>query len=298
MTNLCPVTVGIPTYQRLDKLPIALKNILACDPQPDEIIIHVDGNDTTTAQWIQENFSQLKMIKSETQQGPGGGRNKIIEEAKNAIVASFDDDSYPVDSDYFSRLIQLFEQFPEAGVIAASIYHQGETIDPDNLSAFWTADFVGCGCAYRRDVFLQTSGYVSLPLAYGMEETDLSLRLHGMGWKILSSSWLRVFHDTTLKHHEDPRITAASITNQALLAYLRYPISLWGLGIGQCMSRIIWLIRHQRYQGILTGLLSIPALLGKNRQQRQALASTSIFSYLKLRKNKIAVEKNPVISIP
>jgi GT2 family glycosyltransferase len=297
MTKTCPITVGIPTYQRLDKLPIALKNILQCEPKPDEIIVHIDGNDSVTESWMEDNFPDLKVLKSETQVGPGGGRNKIIKEAKNPIIASFDDDSYPLDADYFLRLTHLFAQFPDAGVIAASIFHQEETINPDTLAAFWTADFIGCGCAYRREVFLQTSGYVSLPLAYGMEETDLSLRLHGMGWKILSSSWLRVFHDTQLKHHEDPRITAASIANQALLAYLRYPVSLWGLGVGQCASRIYWLVRHQRYQGILEGIASIPTLLWKNKQKRQSLSYSSVFSYLKLRKNKIALEPNEVISM-
>lgn len=294
MANSCPITVGIPTYQRLDKLPIALENILACDPQPDEIIIHVDGNDTTTANWVQENFPQLKVIKSETQVGPGGGRNQIIKKARNSIIASFDDDSYPIDQDYFARLTHLFDQFPDTGIIAASIFHQGERVDPDTLTAFWTADFVGCGCAYCRDVFLQTNGYVSLPLAYGMEEADLSLRLHAMGWRILSSSWLRVFHNTQLKHHEDPHITAASIANQALLAYLRYPPILWGLGLIQCITRIGWLIQHQRYGGILKGITSIPTLLWQNKQQRQCLRARSIISYLKLRKNKIAVQFNEV----
>lgn len=297
MANSCPITVGIPTYKRLDKLPIALEKILACNPQPNEIIVHLDNNDTTTEKWLTNNFPSIKVLKSKTQVGPGGGRNKIIKAAKNPIVASFDDDSYPLDPDYFTRLSQLFEQFPEAAVIAASIFHQGEMIDPDTLTAFWTADFVGCGCAYQREVFLETSGYVCLPLAYGMEETDFSLRLHGMGWKILTSSWLRVFHDTQLKHHEDPRITAASIANQALLAYLRYPPSLWGLGIAQCISRIGWLIRHQRYRGILKGIILIPSLLWNNKKQHQALSSHSIFSYLKLRKNKITVELNETTSL-
>lgn len=298
MSEICPITVGIPSYRRLDKLPIALEKILNCNPQPDEIIIHVDGNDTATENWIQINFPKIKILKSETLIGPGGGRNKIIREAKHSIIASFDDDSYPIDSDYFARLIYLFEKFPEAGVIGASVFNLTETIDPDTLAAFWAADFIGCGCAYRKEVFLKTSGYLSLPLAYGMEETDLSLRLHAMGWKILSSSWLRVFHDTELKHHEEPHVTAASIANQALLAYLRYPVSLWGLGIGQCISRILWLIKHKRYQGIIEGITGIPSLLWNNKKQRRIVTSRSIFSYLKLRKKKMPVEKKLLNYIP
>ena len=291
MASRSPITVIIPTYQRLDKLPITLKNILACDPQPSEIIIHVDGNDTTTEKWLQDYFPQIKVIKSQTRIGPGGGRNAMIEAANNPIIASFDDDSYPLDGDYFTRLTHLFQCFPEAGIIGATIFHQGETPAPDTLTAFWTADFVGCGCAYRKGVFLETTGYVALPLAYGMEESDLSLRLHGMGWKIVTSSWLRVVHNTKLKHHENAQITAANIANQALLTYLRYPTILWGLGMVQWSRKVLWFLQHQRYKGILKGISLIPWLLWTNREHRQSLRPHSIFSYLRLRKHKIEVQR-------
>jgi len=282
----CSVTVAIPTCQRPDVLLTALAQIYRCKPIPDEIIVHIDGGDTVTeASLLNSEFREVVIIKNATQVGPGGGRNLAIARAKNAIVASFDDDSYPIDSDYFARLMQLFDRFPKAAVIGSAIFHQNEAVNPDEYTATWVADFVGCGCAYRRDVFLQTRGYVQLPLAYGMEETDLSLRLHDLGWGILQSPWLRVFHDTKLEHHNNPKITAASIANQALLAYLRYPVNLWWLGGVQCLSRIFWLMRHQRWNGILTGLISIPGLIHHHHSHRQTVSSKSLLSYLRLRRD-------------
>ncbi|HEY9698677.1 MAG TPA: glycosyltransferase [Trichocoleus sp.] len=282
----CDITVVIPTYQRIEKLLEALSKIQACSPAPDEIILHIDGTDTVTESAVRTSqFQNVKVLKSNIQVGPGGGRNRAIAQAKHSIVASFDDDSYPIDSDYFARLIQLFDQFPQAAVIGAAIFHQNEVIIPDEATAKWTADFVGCGCAYRRDIFLQTNGYVELPLAYGMEEVDLSLRLHHMGWGVLQSPWLRVFHNTQLEHHQNPRITAASIANQALLTYLRYPISLWWLGSVQCFNRISWLVRHQRLEGIRAGVTAIPQLIQHQHHKRQIVSAQSIFSYLRLRRN-------------
>jgi len=289
--DTCKVTVVIPTYKRSDQLLETLDKILQCHPRPNEIIIHIDGNDTTTEPIVKNRkFPDLKIINNSRQVGPGGGRNLAIAHATNSIIASFDDDSYPIDPDYFTRLEALFHQFPDAAIIAANIFHLGEPIQADTFFAQWTADFVGCGCAYRKDIFLQTTGYVSLPLAYGMEETDLCLRLHEMGWKVLTSSWLRVFHNTRLDHHQNPRITAASIANQALLAYLRYPISLWWLGVAQCVNRIIWLIRHQRINGIIQGIAIIPTLLQQHHQQRQPILRQSVLSYLERRRKPIAVE--------
>lgn len=287
--NTCNISVVIPTYQRVDKLLETLERILVCNPRPDEIILHIDGDDDVTELAIRNSrFQKVKIIRSVTQVGPGGGRNRAIAQAKHSIVASFDDDSYPLDSDYFARLIRLYDAFPQAAIIGAAIYHQNEAIATDEMTTSWVADFVGCGCAYRKEVFQQTTGYVQLPVAYGMEEVDLSLRLHDLGWGILRSPWLRVFHNTKLEHHASSHVTAASIANQALLTYLRYPPTYWWLGIGQCMSRILWLVRHGRFAGILNGLIAIPKLIQRYHKQRQVVAIKSLTSYLHLRRRTVS----------
>lgn len=286
----CSITAIMPTYGRPEQLLKALKHTNLCTPRPDEIVVHIDGGDTVTeAALHQSEFTDIVVIKNAFRVGPGGGRNVAIAHAKNAIVASFDDDSYPLDPDYFSRLLQLFEQFPKAAVIGAAIYHIGEEVKPDERTAQWESTFVGCGCAYRKEIFLQTNGYVELPVAYGMEEVDLALRLHHQGWGILTSPWLRVFHDSKLEHHSSPQVTAASIANLVLLAYLRYPPSLWWLGIGQCFNRIIWLVRHQRFAGIMDGLLTVPKLVSQYHHHRQVVTSQSLLSYLRLRRSNVSI---------
>lgn len=284
------ISVAIPTYHRADDLLESLGKILACDPQPAEILVHIDGDDDITQEPLEKHFPQVKILRSDRQVGPGGGRNKLIAAASHPIVACFDDDSYPIDSDYFQRVQTLCDRFPNAAVIGASIYHIDEAIAPDTYEARWVADFTGCGCAYRRDAFNSTTGYVSLPVAYGMEEVDLNLRLHATGWRILGSSWLRVFHNTRLEHHNSPKITAASIANQALLAFLRYPVPYWWLGAGQTVSRVVWLLRNNRRNGILRGLRNIPGLTWRHRQHRQIVPGKALRSYLHLRRNPIPIE--------
>ncbi|MEM9512276.1 MAG: glycosyltransferase [Cyanobacteria bacterium P01_E01_bin.48] len=284
------ISVAIPTYNRVDDLLESLSKILACNPQPAEILVHIDGDDAVTQEPLEQHFPQVKILRSDRQMGPGGGRNKLIAAASYPIVACFDDDSYPLDTDYFQRVQTLCDRFPAAAVIGAAIYHIGEPVEPDTEAACWVADFTGCGCAYRRDVFNGTTGYVSLPVAYGMEEVDLNLRLHASGWKILGSSWLRVFHNTRLEHHESPKITAASVANQALLAFLRYPVRYWWLGAGQCVSRVLWLLRNNRRHGILRGLAIIPSLTWQHRQHRQTVSGSALMSYLHLRRNPIPIK--------
>ena len=278
------ISAIVTAHERVDQTLATLRVIQSCVPAPDEVLVHVDANQVKCEDAIRTAFPAVRILRSGDQVGPGGGRNKLISAAQFEFVASFDDDSYPIDSDYFARAGKVFDKFPEASVICAALYHTGESIGLDDRSAQWTADFRGGACIFRRSAFIETGGYVPLPVAYGMEEVDLAIRLHSRGGRILTTPWLRVFHNTDLKRHGDPRVTAGSIANLALLAYLRYPVSLWVIGVGQCANRLLWLLRHGRRRGILKGLTMIPAHLRANHQYRLPLSKRAVRSYLALRR--------------
>jgi GT2 family glycosyltransferase len=281
------ISAIVTAYERIEQTLATLRIIQDCTPPPDEILVHIDANRRDCEQAVRKAFPSVRVLRSDEQVGPGGGRNKLVDAAQFELVASFDDDSYPIDADYFARAGKLFEQFPDAAVICAALYHVGEAIELDQKSAEWTADFSGGACIYRRQAFLDAGGYVPLPVAYGMEEVDLALRLHARGDKILTTRWLRVFHNTDLRHHADSRITASSIANLALVAYLRYPVTLWVVGIGQCANRLLWLLRHGRRRGILRGVTMIPAHLWANHRYRLPLSKSVVRSYLALRRSPI-----------
>jgi GT2 family glycosyltransferase len=278
------ISAIVTAYERIEQTLATLRVIQSCAPVPREILVHVDANQVECENAIRAAFPDVRIIRSDEQIGPGGGRNKLVDAAQCESIASFDDDSYPIDSDYFERAVKLFQQFPDASVICAALYHAGESIGLDERSAQWTADFSGGACIYRRQAFLDAGGYVPLPVAYGMEEVDLALRLHSRGGKILTTPWLRVFHNTDLKRHSEPHVTAGSIANLALLAYLRYPVSLWAIGAGQCANRLLWLLRHGRYRGILKGVTMIPAHLRAHHRHRLPLTKRAVRSYLALRR--------------
>lgn len=285
-----PVTAIIVAYQRIDQTLETLRKIKNCRPQPDEITVHVDGHQTKCEKAIRQAFPDIRVFLSSESIGPGGGRNRLIAEARNEWVASFDDDSFPLDADYFDRVAHLFAKYPEAAILSAMIYHQGETIEPAAETAEWIADFIGCGCVYRRSVFLKTSGYVPLKVAYGMEEVDLALRLSADGQRILRTPWLRVYHDTRLRHHSNPDIVAATIANVALLTFLRYPVSLWPVGAVQFLKHIGRLIKWGRIEGIWRGLRLIPPYLWSRRQFRHPLSRATVSKFLKFRRQSIPLE--------
>jgi glycosyltransferase involved in cell wall biosynthesis len=279
-----PVTAIVTAYKRVEQTLATLRILMACEPCPAEILVHVDGNQKATLERLKSEYPEVRYLLSEGNVGPGGGRNKLLQAASHELVASFDDDSYPMQPDYFDRAVSLFEHIPEASVITCKVVLPGEESGGPQPLIEWSSDFCGGACVYRKKVFLETSGYVPLPTAYGMEEVDLALRLHAAGHRILKTSWMQVMHDTDLGRHAEAEVTAGSIANIALLAFLRYPVVLWPVGFYQMARRVSWLFTHGRSKGVLRGLGRIPAVLWKNRHHRLTLSLARVKSFLKLRR--------------
>jgi hypothetical protein len=265
-----PVTAIVTAYTRVDAVLETLARLQSCDPAPMEIRVHVDGGETACGNAIRSAFPDVHVIVSPEQIGPGGGRNRLMAEASEPLVASFDDDAYPIDSDYFARVIELFAAFPDAAIVCGRVFHTDETIAPPIRAARWVADFSGGASAYRKAMFERIGGYVPVPLAYGMEEVDFALRLHAAGGRII-----------------EPAVTAATITNIAVLASLRYPPALWPVGAAQCLNRVRWLIGHGRWRGVMSGLLRIPSEIARYRRYRARLAPQMVRSYLQLRRRPV-----------
>jgi GT2 family glycosyltransferase len=278
------VTAIMPAHVRVQETLNSLARIHACHPAPAEILVYVDGANEALIGQIKKAFPEVTILASTGILGPGGARNHLLRAASHELIASFDDDSHPVDGDFFAILLKEFEHHPRAAMFAANVHERSRPEDASLTAVRRTASFVGCGCAYRRSTFLETSGYVPLPLAYGMEEVDLAMRLHSMDKVILQSPNLRVYHDTSLANRDASEVNAAVTSNAALLVFLRYPVVLWPLGILQMARTILDLVKQKRVSGIWSGIMNIPRVCADHRGHRKPLSTGATLSYLKLRR--------------
>lgn len=221
--NTVSVTAILPAHKRVTEVLKTVRNIQNCDPGPSEILVHVAESELKTRNALQSLIPGIRLILSNENLGPGGARNKLIRAASNELIVSFDDDSYPVDTDFFSNLLSWFEKLPEASIFALNIFEGTDSPPRSSGDSSKVRDFVGCGCAYRRSHFLEVPGYVPIPIAYGMEEADLSLQYTANGREIHFVPALRVYHDTVLVHHASAKVAGMQVANTALLVFLRYP---------------------------------------------------------------------------
>src|SRR5262249_10936470 len=147
-------------------------------------------------------FPNVVVLTSSTRLGPGGGRHRCLLACTTPYAVSFDDDSYPVDSDFFASVQQLFLDHLETAIFGANIWHRHEPEKRRSKDLVHIPSYVACGYAIRLSAYQQVRGHLPRPIAYGMEESDLSLQLFAAGWQICEARELRVFHDSDLAHHQ------------------------------------------------------------------------------------------------
>ncbi|MCA1963709.1 MAG: glycosyltransferase, partial [Prosthecobacter sp.] len=90
-----PVSVAIPAYRSGPGLRQTLERICACDPLPQEILLHADGGWRPAPEVTAGLPLPVSLFFSEGRLGPGGGRHLLFQKAACDLVASFDDDSWP-----------------------------------------------------------------------------------------------------------------------------------------------------------------------------------------------------------
>jgi GT2 family glycosyltransferase len=284
VASVVPIAVIIPTYNRGSRVLLTLRRIALCDPGPAEIWIHIDAADGALEGELTGQFPDVGVLTSNIRLGPGGGRDRCLSVCKSSYAVSFDDDSYPVDTDFFQCVMNILRAHPRAAVVGASIWHRDEAPISRSHRVSLSPSFTGCGHAIRLDAYRQVRGYIPRPIAYGIEEMDLSLQLFAAGWDIYQAGDLRVFHDTTMAHHRTPEFVSATIANVALFAFLNYPIIGWGWGLLQLANKTLFCFRVGRIRGVAGGLARIPGDCIRYRRYRQPIAWSTIRKFYRFRR--------------
>jgi GT2 family glycosyltransferase len=287
MNHTVPVAVIIPTYNRGMAVLAVLQKLQECHPRADETWVHVDSGDGVLEKELSRRFPHVNVLTSSIRVGPGGGRHRCLLKCSAPYAVSFDDDSYPVDFDFFGSLEQVFGEHPDVAIIGASIWHRHEVAKIRTKSFVRRPNYIGCGYAIRLAAYRQVRGYVPRPRADGIEESDVSLQLFAAGWKIYESGDLRVFHDTDLAHHHSSEVTSGVIVNVGLYAFLNYPVIGWARGFAQVVNKVVYCVRMGRFRGICSGLCKIPVECYRYRKYRRPISWRIVRSFLQFRKTGV-----------
>ncbi len=92
MCNSPDVSVIVPTYNRHHLIKETLDSVLSQTFTNYEIIVVDDASTNKTADWIEENYPQVKLIRLIQNRGGAGARNVGVEVASGNLIAFLDHD--------------------------------------------------------------------------------------------------------------------------------------------------------------------------------------------------------------
>jgi GT2 family glycosyltransferase len=204
----CPIeaiaaSIIIPTFNGASRIRNCLDALLKQAPgQNAEILVVNDGSTDNTADVV-ESFSGVRLI-TQANAGPAAARNRGALEACGTIILFTDDDCVPT-PDWLDAMVEPFRHPEVVGVkgvyrtrqrALVARFVQIEYEDRYRLMASLPSiDFIDTySAAFRRDRFLEMTGYdTSFPVACA-EDVELSYRMSARGWKMTFAPAAIVYH--------------------------------------------------------------------------------------------------------
>jgi GT2 family glycosyltransferase len=194
------------THRRADQAREAVQSALKQDYPNKEVVLLVSpaGDTFRTLRTEFGDIDTVTVVQEESRRGVAAARNEAFEIASGDFFVILDDDAVFANNSIARRIVSLFNDNPDVGVIAfrSEDYDSGEVIpveiprgpngkDPDNQ--YRTTYFVGVGAAFRRSALETTSGFPD-DFFYYMEEIDLSFQLMKQGYELLYDPDIVVKH--------------------------------------------------------------------------------------------------------
>lgn len=183
-----------------------------------EVIVVDNGSTDGSAIAIREHFPQFSLIENQENLGFAEGNNigmraALQRGADQALLLNNDTVAAP---DLLDRFVEMFDSYPEAGILGARIYLYDQKQTIDHLGGMWnrktgTFDFIGlrqedqylqpqeldyvCGAGLiiRRKV-IETIGYLDPRFFLIWEESDYCFRARRAGFKIITCPQAKIWH--------------------------------------------------------------------------------------------------------
>jgi glycosyltransferase involved in cell wall biosynthesis len=196
-------SIIIPTFNGASRIGNCLDSLVKQTTGRDVEILVVDDGSTDNTANVVRSYSSVRII-SQANAGPASARNRGAIEARGDILLFTDDDCVPM-PDWLEAMLESFQDTEIVGAKGIYRTHQKslaarfvqiEYEDKYRLMArLPSIDFIDTYSAgFRRDRFLEMTGYdTSFPVACA-EDVELSYRMSARGWKMKFVPAAIVYH--------------------------------------------------------------------------------------------------------
>ncbi len=172
-----------------------------------EVLVFLDGCEDNS-ECLQKELTWIKWFVSKKSIGASAARHQIYPNANSEILIGLDDDAHPLDTDFVSKIENLFSKNPNVGILAFEEIKGRFESDREALKVsekdkveFLTAEFIGCGFAIRKSVYMKTNGFPIWIDIYG-EESCVSIEVMSKGYDILFSNQIKINHRVDIEQRK------------------------------------------------------------------------------------------------
>ena len=252
------VAICLTTHNRRADLTRTLREIARLDPPPAEIIIAADGCTDGTPEFVAKEHPQARLLTHAEARGSIPSRNEMAAACASDVFLSLDDDSYPIEADFLSRLARMFTENP---ALAVASFPQRTDEFPATLTQtdfgppHFTGSYANSGAAIRRTVFAALGGYPDF-FQHAYEEPDFALRCCAAGWQVRQETALTIRHHFTSAQRNEIRTHHRHARNELWSVLMRCPApQLFAVALfrivrqaGYAASRgMPWLVREPQW---------------------------------------------------
>jgi O-antigen biosynthesis protein len=211
-------SVVIPNWNGRDLLEKYLPSVIEAmgGNSQNEIVVVDNGSTDGSADFIEQAFPSVRVVRLSENKGFGGGSNAGFRAARNDIVVLLNSDMR-VEADFLVPLLRCFDDDLLFAVSCQIFFSDpGKAREETGLTQGWWEGghlrvrhrldiaitepfpcFYGGGgsCAFDRSKFLELGGFDELMRPFYLEDTDLGYMAWKRGWKVLYQPASVVYHE-------------------------------------------------------------------------------------------------------
>jgi hypothetical protein len=274
-----------------------------------EIIVVDNASVDDSIEFLESEFSKVRIIRNPVNLGFAGGMNSGILHARGSLILSLNNDTR-VDRNCIAGLVDAIGDDRSIGMCAAKLIFFDKRINSTGIciarsGASWDRGmfeedtgqferseevFGPCAAAalYRRELF-DDIGLFDEDFFLFMEDVDIAFRGQLAGWRCIYVPQAVVYH-----HHGGTAGFRSDLAvyygnrNILWIPFKNYPISLLLVCLPWIIGRTIGVIPHYGARGLgnlilrskIDGLRGIPGMIRKRRTVKQIVPTGAVMRFL------------------